>query len=93
MNLAAFTVPATTGKVTPPEIVRALAGVSVTVPGIVGLTATFPKLMSSDLEMAIGVMIVADAVAVAVTCALTVIEAIEKIATSDKRMVIFFILI
>jgi len=49
--------------------------------------------MSSDLEMAIGVMIVADAVAVAVTCALTVIEAIEKIATSDKRMVIFFILI
>lgn len=67
VNLAAETVPAIAGRVTPPPAVRALAGDSKTVPEIVGLTATLPKLRSVILFIAIGVMIVADEEAVAVT--------------------------
>ena len=60
-------VPETTGNVTPPVFVRTPAGVNTTVPATL-LTATFPKFISMVFEMAIGVMIVAEAVAVAETC-------------------------
>ena len=65
---AAATVPVTVGRVTPPVSEREPAGVNTTVPAV-ALTATFPKFMSTVLLMAIGVTIVADAVAVADTCA------------------------
>jgi len=40
--------------------VRALAGSRTTVPAIVGLTATLPKLRSIDFEIEIGPTILAD---------------------------------
>ena len=90
VNLAAETVPAISGRVTPPVLVRVPVLASTTVPATL-LTATFPKFMSTDLDIAIGVIMVADDEAVAVTWALTVSEAIDKIAISDKRMDAFFI--
>ena len=66
VNDAAVTVPATTGNVTPPVNERAPAGVKTTVPAD-ELTAMFPKFISIVLEMLIGVIMVA--VAVAVACA------------------------
>jgi hypothetical protein len=91
VNLAAETVPVIAGRVTPPPAVRALAGDNKTEPETVGLTATLPKFRSVILLIAIGVIIVAEVVAVAVTCALTVTEVIEKRATSEMRMESFFI--
>ena len=69
VNDAAVTVPVTTGRVTPPVNVRAPAVGRTTVPPKVGLTAMFPKFMSTSFVMAIGVMMVAVVDAVAVTCA------------------------
>lgn len=91
VNFAAVTVPVVTGSVTPPPAVRALAGLRATVPAMVGLTATLPKFRSTDLEMAIGVIIVAEEVAVAVTCAFKVTDVSVKRATSEIRMESFFI--
>jgi hypothetical protein len=84
---AAEIVPATTGNVTPPVLVRTPAGVKITVPAT-ALTATFPKFISTVFEMAIGVMIVAEAVAVADTCA-NVVERNPKIII--VVMISFFI--
>jgi len=53
---------------TPPVADRVPAGVRTTVP-TEAFTATFPKFMSTSLEIAMGVTIVAVAVAEAVTCA------------------------
>jgi hypothetical protein len=73
LNEAAVTVPVVAGRVTPPVRVRVPAGVIITVPAAV-LTATLPKFMSTVLLMAIGVTIVADALAVAETCAKVLME-------------------
>jgi hypothetical protein len=67
------------GRVTPPVAERAPAGVITTVPGA-ALEATLPKFMSTVFEIAIGATIVADAVAVAVTCA-------NEAALKPKRMI------
>jgi hypothetical protein len=53
--------------------VRVPPGVITTVPAV-ALTATFPKFISTVLLMAIGVTIVADALAVAETCAKVLME-------------------
>jgi hypothetical protein len=66
VNVAAETVPVTAGSVTPPVAVRVPAGARTTVPAAV-LTATFPKFMLLAFTIAIGVTIVAVAVAVADT--------------------------
>lgn len=63
---AAETVPVVAGKVTPPVLVRTPAVERTTVPAVVP-TAMFPKFMSTDLAIAIGVMMVAEALAVAET--------------------------
>lgn len=60
-------VPEIIGNVTPPVFVRPLAGDNTTVPAT-ALTATFPKFISMVLEIAIGVMMVAEAVAIPETC-------------------------
>lgn len=68
MKLAAVTVPAVAGRVTPPVLVRVPADAErTTVPPDVGDTAMLPKFMLVTSDMVIGVMIlpVADAVAVA----------------------------
>jgi len=91
VNEAAAIVPATTGNVTPPVDVLVPAGASTTVPPV-PLTATFPKFMSTVFEMAMGVIIVADAVAVAETWAN---ELIDKLNIKNRPTVstfkIFFI--
>ena len=63
---AAATVPVVDGSVTPPEppVVRPLAVDNTTVPLVDDRTAMLPKFMSVTLVIVIGVMIVADAVAV-----------------------------
>ena len=67
MKLAAATVPLVAGSVTPPAppVVRVPAGAITTVPAIEAETATLPKFIYTFLTMVIGVMIVADADAVA----------------------------
>ena len=67
VNAAAATVPVTAGRVTPPVFVRVLAGARTTEPAMVGLTAMLPKFISIVFEIAIGVITVADVVAVAET--------------------------
>jgi len=90
-NEAAVTVPATAGSVTPPVFVRVPAGIRTTVPATVGLTAILPKFRSTVFEIAIGVITVADVVAVADTCAkeLIVIAIIAMVRV--KILVVFFI--
>ena len=66
VNEAAVTVPVTAGSVTPPVIVRPPAGASITVPAT-ALTATLPKFISTVLVMLIGMIIVAEEVALAET--------------------------
>ena len=70
-KLAAATVPVVAGRVTPPPppVVRLPVGSRITVPPVVADTATLPKFRSIVLVMEIGVMIVAEADAVAVACA------------------------
>jgi hypothetical protein len=82
VNLAACTRPVTAGRVMPPVKVRTgvAEGGKVTVPpGAVGFTAMLPKLMSRFFAMLIGVMIFAEALAVAE------IWAKEETAIPEKR--------
>jgi hypothetical protein len=87
VNFAGATVPVVTGRVTPPVWVREPEVGRTTVPGIVGLTATLPKFISTDLVIAIGVIIVADVDAVALTCAK---EAAENPKTATAMIINFF---
>lgn len=73
MKDAAVTVPLSTGSVTPPLGVRTPAGVNTTVPPVVDCTDKIPKFMSTSLVMAMGVTMVAVAVALAVSWALVLI--------------------
>ena len=92
MNVAAATVPVTTGSVTPPVAERVLAGVRTTVPNE-ELTATFPKFMLPALTIVIGVTMVAVAVAVAETCAnVPAVNPKNKI-NSAKTLIIFFMVL
>jgi hypothetical protein len=65
---AAETVPVVAGRVTPPEppVVRVPAGARTVVPESVAETATLPKFISTVLTIVIGVMMFAEAEAVAV---------------------------
>ena len=67
MKLAAATVPVVAGSVTPPAppVVRVPAGASIAVPAVVADTATLPKFMSTVFTIVIGVMMLAEAAAVA----------------------------
>ncbi len=80
VNEAGVTVPLTTGRVTPPVSVREPAVGRTTVPPRVGLTAMFPKFISTSFVIAIGVMMVAVVEAVAVTCA-------NELAVNPRTMI------
>ena len=95
VNDAAATVPVVDGRVTPPEppVVRVLLVDNTTVPLVDARTAMLPKFISVTLAMVIGVMIVADAVAVADTCAKDdVADAITITAAATSTLEMFFIL-
>ena len=93
--MAAATVPLVAGNVTPPAppVVRVPAGASTAVPAMVAETATLPKFISTVLAIEIGMMMFAEADAVAVACAKEAVEqpntATEAIA-SDLMMFFFF---
>jgi hypothetical protein len=90
---AAATVPDTVGSVTPPVSEREPAGVNTTVPAV-ALTATLPKFMSTVLLIAIGVTIVADADAVAETCAKVLMEIpMSKIARAMILICAFMVFV
>ena len=91
LNEAAVTVPVTAGRVTPPVFVRVPAGARTTVPAMVGLTAMLPKFISTVFVMAIGVITVAEVVAVAETWANVLIEIAIMAMVSAKILVVFFI--
>jgi hypothetical protein len=65
--------------------VRVPAGVNTTVPAV-ELTATLPKFISTVLLMAIGVTMVADALAVAETCAKVLIEI--PVSNRERAMIL-----
>ena len=80
VNWAAVTVPVVVGRVTPPVVVLVPSVARITVPGV-ALTATLPKFISVLLAIAMGVIIVAEAFEVALTCAKVAAEN-EKIITA-----------
>ena len=92
-KLAAATVPVVAGRVTPPPppVVRLPVGSRITVPPVVADTATFPKFRSIVLVMEIGVMIVADADAVAVACANELVLNPIITAAASTTLLMFFI--
>jgi hypothetical protein len=73
------------GRVTPPVSERDPAGVKTTVPAV-ALTATLPKFISTVLLIAIGVTMVADALAVAETCANVLMEI--PVSNSARAMIL-----
>jgi hypothetical protein len=94
VNKAAWTRPVTAGRVIPPVNVRTgvAEGGKVTVPpGAVGFTAMLPKLMSRFFAMPIGVMIFAEALAVAEVWAKVVAIIPEKRTTKTKIFFMVFI--
>jgi hypothetical protein len=94
VKFAAATVPVVAGSVTPPVKVRVLAGANTTVPPDVGDTAMLPKFMLVTRAIVIGVMMFADALAVAVACAKEEVDDAPTMiaaATSTLEMM-FFIL-
>lgn len=89
LNEATETVPAVAGSVTPPVDDIVPAGVKTTVPDV-ELTATLPKFMSVVLAMAMGLTILAVAVADAVICAEVLLEKpITRIGAPKMRIVFF----
>ena len=95
MKPAADTVPVVAGRVTPPPppVVRVPAGARTVVPDKVADTATLPKFISVVLEIDMGVMIVAEAEAVAVACAKVLLAAITATAAITSDFTMFFILV
>jgi hypothetical protein len=91
VNEAAATVPLTAGKVTPPVFVLVPAGASTTVPATVGLTAMLPKFISTVLEIAIGVITVAEVLAVADTWAKVVVANVTNAMVRAKSFAVAFI--
>ena len=89
VNLAALTVPVTAGRVTPPVFVRLLDGSIVTVPGIVELTANVPKFNSTEFEIVIGCITVADDFVVAVDCSRVDYQGIEVVNLLSKSGNVF----
>ena len=81
MKLAAETVPAVEGSVTPPAppVVRVPAGARTTVPEVAAETATLPKFIPEVMLIEMGVMMVAEQEAVAVAWAK---EEVAKVATT-----------
>ena len=93
-KLAAATVPVVAGRVTPPlpPVVRLPVGSRITVPPVVADTATLPKFRSIVLVMEIGVMMVADADAVAVDWANELLlRPATAIAATAITLLMFFI--
>jgi hypothetical protein len=91
---AAATVPVVEGRVTPPAppVVRVPAGANTTVPAVAAETATLPKFKSAVLVIVIGVMMVAEAAAVAVACAKETLVPAMMMAAVANNLVKFFIL-
>ncbi|MGK0448909.1 MAG: hypothetical protein ACJA2M_002710 [Polaribacter sp.] len=92
VNEAAVKVPVVLGKVTPAVLVLVPAGAIITVPAVPAVpacTATFPKFMSNAFAIAIGAIIVAVTVEVAVACAKVLIV---KPAVKRNNNLIFFIM-
>jgi hypothetical protein len=83
------------GSVTPPAppVLRVPAGASTTVPASEADTATLPKSMFTFLTMVIGVMMVAEAEAVAVDCANELLEKAIAIAAVASTLEKLFILV
>ena len=95
MKLAAATVPVVAGSVTPPAppVVRVPAGARTAVPAVVADTATLPKFISTVLVIVMGVMMFAEAEAVAVACAKEEVEVADKAITAAAiTFAMFFIL-
>jgi hypothetical protein len=96
VKLAAATVPVVAGSVTPPVLVRVLAGANTTVPPDVGDTAMLPKFMLVTSAIVIGVMMFADAEAVAVACAKEAVDdtpTMMAAATSTLEMMFFILFV
>jgi hypothetical protein len=92
---APATVPVVEGSVTPPAppVVRVPAGTSTTVPASEADTATLPKFISTFFTIVIGVMMVAEADAVAVACAKELLEkaiTTAAVANTLEILVCFF---
>jgi len=88
---AAETVPVTAGSVTPPILLLVPSGANTTFPNVVP-TAILPKFISTVFVIEIGVMIVADPVAVPVTCALTVAVTATKTTAAINEIKFFMVL-
>jgi hypothetical protein len=90
---AAETVPLVAGSVTPPAppVVRVPAGARTAVPAIVAETATLPKFISTVLTIETGVMMFAEAEAVAVACAKELLEEAITTAAIAIDLKMFFI--
>ena len=91
MKFAVETVPVVAGSVTPPEAALIPAFDNTTVPGV-ALTAMLPKFILPAVAIAIGVMIVAEPVAVPVTCAFAVADNATK-TTAAMIVIKFFIVL
>ena len=94
-KLAAATVPVVAGRVTPPPppVVREPVASSITVPPVVADTAMLPKFRSIVLVIEIGVMMVADADAVAVDWANELFEKPNTNVAATNTFAMFFILV
>ena len=86
INEAAVKVPVVLGKLTPAVLVLVPVGAITTVPEVSACTVKFPKFISNAFVIAIGVIIVAVAVAVACEKALVVKPAVKR-----NNNLIFFI--
>ena len=93
MKVAAATVPVVEGSVTPPAppVVRVPPGARIAVPAVEAETATLPKFISTVLVILIGVMMVAEADAVAVAWANEPVDA-QPNTTTAITFAMFFIL-
>jgi hypothetical protein len=91
VKFAVDTVHVVAGSVTPPEAALIPAFDNTTVPGAV-LTAMLPKFMLPAFAIAIGVIIVADPVAVHVTCAFIVAVTANK-TTAAINVIKFFMVL
>ena len=96
MKFAAATVPVVAGSVTPPVKVRVPAGARTTVPPDDGDTAMLPKFMLVTRAIVIGVMMFADADAVAVAWAKEEVDDAPTMiaaATSTLEMMFFILFV
>ena len=94
VKAAAVTVPVVEGSVTPLVLERVPAGARTTVPPVPACTAMLPKLISAFLAMLMGLITVAEAVAVAVDCAFELnANANNPKAAKVNFLIVFFFVV